>query len=55
MASTQWMVNGFHGLRIGDVWVECAEDIKSHVEDYFHTLFEVDKLLRAKVDGLHLP
>lgn len=49
MASTWRMVNGIHGLRIGEIRVESAEEIKKHVEDYFCTLFEEDRPLRPKV------
>lgn len=55
MVSLRRLINHIHSLRVGEELVENEADIKSHMEDYFQALFQVDRPIRLKVDGLSLP
>lgn len=53
MASSRQSIN--HIRSLGGVRVDNEEEIKQHVEDYFHNSFQDERPIRPKVDGLQLP
>lgn len=55
MTSTRRSTNHIHYLHIGGDSVDNLEDMQSHMEEYFKTLFREDRLRRPKMDVMHFP
>lgn len=55
MALARRSINGIHNLRMDEERVVSREDLNEHVEEYFHSLFKENWLVRPKLNGLHMP
>lgn len=55
MTSVRRSTNHIHYLRVGESVVESVDDMHSHIDGYFRTLYRDGRPQRPKLDGMQFP